>query len=39
MVGAMLLIDEGERSSSLQHETLEDTEVAIHPASHLHVPK
>lgn len=35
----MLLIDEGELSSGLQQETLEDMEVAIHPASHLHVPK
>lgn len=35
----MCLIDEGELSSGLQRETLEDTEAAIHPPSHLHTPK
>lgn len=39
MVTAMLLIDEGELSSGLHRETLEDTEAAIHPSSHLHTPK
>lgn len=39
MVRAMLLIDEGELSSGLQQETLEDTVAAIHPPSRLHIPK
>lgn len=39
VVRAMLLIDEGELSSGLQQETLEDTVAAIHPPSRLHIPK
>lgn len=35
----MKLIDEGELSSGLHQETLEDTEAAIHPHSHLHMPQ
>lgn len=35
----MLLIYEGELGSGLHQETLEDTEAAIHPCSHLHTPK
>ncbi len=35
----MPLIDEGELSSGLHQETLEDTDAAIHPPSHLHTPK
>lgn len=39
VVTVMLLIDEGELSSGLQRETLEDTGAAIHPPSSLHTPK
>lgn len=38
VVTAMVLIDEGELSCGLQQKTLEDTEAAIHPPSHLHTP-